>query len=161
MIQNGEDAKASKISFILDERSYETGSLLPKVEGKEGFERMQGPALYVYNNATFTEEDWRGIKSPRVGSKKDCPDKVGKFGMGFSSVYHVTGDPILSIQSRNQDCTYLFQIVPGSCQIKGSESWTSSISISPRMSGTGTSSLKAIVSSGATVLIKWSHGRYA
>ena len=55
---------------------------------------MQGPALYVFNNATFTEEDWRGIKSPRVGSKKDCPDKVGKFGMGFSSVYHVTGDPI-------------------------------------------------------------------
>ena len=92
MIQNGEDAKATKISFILDERSYGTDSLLPKVEGKEGFARMQGPALYVYNNATFTAEDWRGIKSPRVGSKKDDPDKVGKFGMGFSSVYHITGD---------------------------------------------------------------------
>ena len=35
---------------------------------------MQGPALYVYNNATFTKEDWKGIKSPRVGSKKDDPD---------------------------------------------------------------------------------------
>ena len=65
---------------------------MPKVEGKEGFARMQGPALYVYNNATFTKEDWKGIKSPRVGSKKDDPDKVGKFGMGFSSVYHITGD---------------------------------------------------------------------
>ena len=96
LIQNGEDAKASKISFILDERSYGTVSLLPKVEGKEGFARMQGPALYVYNNAIFTAEDWRGIKSPRVGSKKDCPDKVGKFGMGFSSVYHLTGKEYLN-----------------------------------------------------------------
>ena len=64
---------------------------MPKVEGKEGFARIQGPALYVYNNATFTDADWKGIKSPRVGSKKNDPDKVSKFGMGFSSVYHITG----------------------------------------------------------------------
>ena len=53
---------------------------------------LQGPALYVYNNAQFTKEDWAGIISPRLGSgKKKSPEKVGKFGLGFSSVYHVTG----------------------------------------------------------------------
>ena len=33
-----------------------------------------------------------GIVSPRLGSeKKKNSEKVGKFGLGFSSVYHVTG----------------------------------------------------------------------
>ena len=159
LIQNGEDAKASKISFILDERSYGTDSLLPKVEGKEGFARMQGPALFVYNNATFTEQDWRGIRNPRVGSKKEDPDKVGKFGMGFSSVYHVTGaitlKPLTQFFTKNP----FLKIAHGSCRIRGSESWTSSTSISQGMPGIGTSSLRVIVPSGATVLIKWSLGR--
>ena len=56
--------------------------------------------MYVFNDAIFSPEDWRGIISPRVGSnKKDCPEKVGKFGLGFSSVYHITGkltDPMCS-----------------------------------------------------------------
>ena len=59
----------------------------------------QGPALYVYNNAEFTKEDWAGIISPRVGSeKKKSPEKVGKFGLGFSSVYHLTGQTETEIQ---------------------------------------------------------------
>ena len=41
LIQNAEDANASTINFILDERTYGKKSLLPKVDGKEGFERMQ------------------------------------------------------------------------------------------------------------------------
>ena len=158
LIQNGEDAKASKISFILDERSYGTDSLFPKVEGKEGFARMQGPALYVYNNAIFTEADWKGIY-PRVGSKKDNPDKVGKFGMGFSSVYHVTGAITLKLLTEFFTKNTFLKIAHGSCRIGGSESWTSSISISQGMPGIGTSSLRVIVPSGATVLIKWSLGR--
>ena len=123
LIQNGEDAKASKISFILDERSYGTDSLLPKVEGKEGFARMQGPALFVYNNATFTEQDWRGIRNPRVGSKKEDPDKVGKFGMGFSSVYHVTGDSLLKTFVKPWPKTLSPQTQPNPNQFKDPR-WT-------------------------------------
>ena len=52
----------------------------------------KGPALYVYNDAEFTPADWKGIISPTMGSNKsDNPEKVGKFGIGFSSVYHITG----------------------------------------------------------------------
>ena len=48
----------------------------------------------MYNDAEFTREDWAGIISPRLGSqKKKSAEKVGKFGLGFSSVYHVTDCP--------------------------------------------------------------------
>ena len=39
----------------------------------------------------FTEDDWKGIRSAGVSQKKDKEEKVGKFGIGFSSVYHFTG----------------------------------------------------------------------
>ena len=51
----------------------------------------QGPALYSYNDATFSEEDWRGIKMLQNSIKKDDPLKVGRFGLGFKSVFHMTG----------------------------------------------------------------------
>lgn len=50
-----------------------------------------GPALYVYNNAVFTPEDWHGIQEIARSRKKDDPLKVGRFGIGFNSVYHITG----------------------------------------------------------------------
>lgn len=53
--------------------------------------QYQGPALYVYNNAVFTPEDWHGIQEIARSRKKDDPLKVGRFGIGFNSVYHITG----------------------------------------------------------------------
>lgn len=50
-----------------------------------------GSALYVYNNAVFTPEDWHGIQEIARSRKKDDPLKVGRFGIGFNSVYHITG----------------------------------------------------------------------
>ena len=52
---------------------------------------LQGPALYAYNDATFSEIDWRGIKMLQNSIKKDDPLKVGRFGLGFKSVFHMTG----------------------------------------------------------------------
>ena len=52
---------------------------------------FQGPALYCYNNAEFTNEDWEGLRRLMKGSKQDNPLKVGRFGVGFNSVYHITG----------------------------------------------------------------------
>jgi sacsin len=39
----------------------------------------------------FEEEDWDGITMVRKSNKHDNPLKVGKFGIGFKSVFHVTG----------------------------------------------------------------------
>ena len=51
----------------------------------------QGPALCVYNNAEFTKEDWKGIQMINSSVKEFDPVKIGRFGLGFKSVFHITG----------------------------------------------------------------------
>ena len=54
----------------------------------------QGPALYAYNDAQFTKEDWTGIRMLFDSIKVKDPMKVGRFGLGFKSVFHVTGESV-------------------------------------------------------------------
>lgn len=56
----------------------------------------KGPALYAYNNAAFSEDDWGGIQMAGRSVKRDDPNKVGRFGIGFNSVYHITGETMYS-----------------------------------------------------------------
>uniref|UniRef100_UPI00358E8447 sacsin n=1 Tax=Myxine glutinosa TaxID=7769 RepID=UPI00358E8447 len=88
LVQNAEDAGASDVKFLYDECSHGTDSLWCKELAK-----FQGPALYSYNNAVFMECDWKGIQETARSQKKDDPLKVGRFGLGFNSVYHVTDLP--------------------------------------------------------------------
>ncbi|XP_053184445.1 sacsin-like [Scomber japonicus] len=88
LIQNADDAGATEVVFIHDERSYGTKSLWTDELGK-----YQGPALYAYNNAAFTEDDWKGIQTSGRSVKRNDPNKVGRFGIGFNSVYHITDVP--------------------------------------------------------------------
>lgn len=60
---------------------------------------VKGPALYAYNNAVFSEDDWKGIRMLLQSVKQDDPHKVGYFGMGFKSVFHVTGIYIYPVHS--------------------------------------------------------------
>ena len=55
------------------------------------FNPYQGPALYAHNNAQFTKDDWKGIRMLCDSIKVKDPLKVGRFGLGFKSVFHVTG----------------------------------------------------------------------
>lgn len=57
-----------------------------------------GPALYVYNNALFTDEDWEGIQRAGRSFKRNDPNTVGRFGIGFNSIYHITGEPFENIK---------------------------------------------------------------
>ncbi|XP_069554684.1 sacsin isoform X2 [Brachyistius frenatus] len=88
LIQNADDAQATEVVFIHDERSYGTESLWTDELGK-----YQGPALYAYNNAAFTDDDWEGIQMAGRSIKRNDPNKVGRFGIGFNSVYHTTDVP--------------------------------------------------------------------
>ncbi|KAL9954188.1 hypothetical protein ACROYT_G041691 [Oculina patagonica] len=90
IIQNADDAGASKVSFLLDSR--------PSFYGKDSLyahslAQFQGPALYAQNNALFEESDWENLERLMRSSKKDDPLKVGRFGIGFNSVYHMTDLP--------------------------------------------------------------------
>jgi sacsin len=52
---------------------------------------MKGPALLAYNNAQFQTDDWESIRNIEKSEKCDKPLKIGKFGLGFNSIYHITG----------------------------------------------------------------------
>ena len=59
--------------------------------------QFQGPALLAYNNAEFTNADWKGLISLGISGKEKDPLKVGKFGLGFKSVFHLTGSFLVSV----------------------------------------------------------------
>ena len=52
---------------------------------------LQGPALYAYNDATFSDRDWMGIRMLQDSVKETDALKIGRFGLGFKSVLHLTG----------------------------------------------------------------------
>ncbi|XP_067364140.1 sacsin isoform X3 [Channa argus] len=88
LIQNAEDAGATEVRFMYDETEYGVESLW-----SPDMTQHQGTALYVYNDAVFTVEDWNGIQEIARSRKRDDPLKVGRFGIGFNSVYHITDVP--------------------------------------------------------------------
>ncbi|KAI9812928.1 MAG: hypothetical protein M1827_004446 [Pycnora praestabilis] len=88
LLQNADDAGASRIKFVLDTRSHATSELL--VPGLEGF---QGPALLAYNDALFTDKDFGSLSTIGDSGKMGDASATGKFGRGFNSVYNWTDSP--------------------------------------------------------------------
>lgn len=54
LVQNADDAGATKAAFLLDMRQHGTSSLLGP-----GMAAWQGPALLAYNNAIFSPGLWQ------------------------------------------------------------------------------------------------------
>jgi hypothetical protein len=74
LLQNAEDAGATEVAFELNAHGC-------------SFEHNGG--------RHFNEQDIRGITGIFNSSKKNNPDKIGKFGVGFKSVFVYTGTPIV------------------------------------------------------------------
>ncbi|KAG0227607.1 hypothetical protein BGX31_006891 [Mortierella sp. GBA43] len=87
-LQNAEDAGATKCCFMLDRTSYPKNKIL----GPE-MARWQGPALVIYNNAEFTDDDFNGLCKLGAGNKRSDSSKIGRHGLGFNSAYHFTDVP--------------------------------------------------------------------
>ena len=49
--------------------------------------------MIVYNNATFSDEDFISICKVAGETKKEDPFKIGRFGVGFCATYHLTDLP--------------------------------------------------------------------
>ncbi|CAG2253049.1 SACS [Mytilus edulis] len=92
IIQNAEDAEASEMKVMFDGRSVND---VDSIGGKPFTKYFKGPALCVYNNAQFTEEDWEGIQMINSSVKEFDPVKIGRFGLGFKSVFHITDYPMI------------------------------------------------------------------
>ena len=88
LIQNADDAGATTVKFLVDWRKGRTGSLF-----SPGMAECQGPALWAYNNAVFADEDFENINKLAGETKVEDISKIGRFGLGFNAVYHLTDVP--------------------------------------------------------------------
>ncbi|KAL4347431.1 hypothetical protein GQ457_17G023690 [Hibiscus cannabinus] len=88
LIQNADDAGATKVRLCLDRRYHASDSLL-----SDSLAQWQGPSLLAYNDAVFTEEDFVSISRIGGSTKHGQAWKTGRFGVGFNSVYHLTDMP--------------------------------------------------------------------
>ena len=91
-IQNADDAKAKEIVFILDQKSDYPNQLLVS-ETEEWKQLQKTPALCIFNNKPFKEEDIENICKLGRGGKGETSDTIGRFGIGFNIAYHLTDCP--------------------------------------------------------------------
>ena len=108
LIQNADDAGATEVRFLYDERANEDSLTCLFGEGMRG---CQGPALWVYNDAEFRDEDFANITKLNGGTKELHTEKIGKFGLGFNAVYNLTDVPVFV--SRN----YFVIFDPNTCYL--------------------------------------------
>src|SRR5438552_3302259 len=81
-LQNADDAQASVIEFILDRRTFASTTLpAPQMAS------LMGPALLVYNDSVFREEDFTNIQQVGDSGKRMELAKTGRFGVGFTAAY--------------------------------------------------------------------------
>ena len=91
-VQNADDAGASEIAFVLDQRKFKTERLFSK--GKNWGKLQEMPSLLIFNDRKFSDEDIEGIIKLGQGGKQDTPETIGRFGIGFNVAYHVTDCPM-------------------------------------------------------------------
>lgn len=79
LVQNADDAEAERLVFAVVEEGWPdaTNSLLA------------GPALVVANSGRFPGEDCEALHQALGGSKAHDAGKVGRFGIGLKSVFHI------------------------------------------------------------------------
>ncbi|KAF8888407.1 hypothetical protein CPB84DRAFT_1786293, partial [Gymnopilus junonius] len=75
-LQNAEDAGASKQILVNDRRTHPSE-----------------PAFLAFNDAQFSQRDWDALQHAYESSKSDDSTKIGKYGVGFRSVFHMTDCP--------------------------------------------------------------------
>ncbi len=88
MIQNADDAKATRIEFCIDLN-----------DSRQWKSRQPMQSLWIYNNSVFSESDFGNLELLGSENKMQKQDTIGKFGVGFNSVYNITDCP--SILSRD------------------------------------------------------------
>ena len=103
LLQNADDAGATKLVLILDERPPHR-ELAKQLEQQElsQLQPLLEPALLVRNDAPFRKtedghghDDFRALRTVAEGHKLNEVSSAGRFGIGFNSVYFLTDTPII------------------------------------------------------------------
>ena len=91
LVKNADDAGATDVRFLYDERTNEDAMTFLV---DEGMKKCQGPALWVYNDATFKDEDFVNITKLNEANNVYDTEKIGRFGLGFNAAYNLTDVPM-------------------------------------------------------------------
>ena len=100
LLQNADDAGARHFALYAD------ASLHPTDQGllDARLSPWQGPAVVAFNDAQFTDSDFEGIRQVGASVKRSDHSKIGRYGLGFNSTYHLTD--VVSFVSRDRLCIF-------------------------------------------------------
>ena len=93
LLQNAQDAHASRIKFELRADRLDV----------------------THDGRAFTERDVRGICGIKRSTKSDDPEQIGRFGIGFKSVYAYTKRPVIHCGAEHfaiHDYVYPYAVDP-------------------------------------------------
>ena len=79
LVQNADDAQATRLVFVVIQRGW------PEAQNS----LLRGPALLVANDGPFPVKDWDSLHHAIGGAKAEDVEKVGRFGIGLKSVFHI------------------------------------------------------------------------
>ena len=79
LVQNADDASARRLGLTVLEHGW------PDAQNS----LLRGPALLVANDGAFPDKDREALHKAIGGSKEDNEDKIGTFGIGLKSVFHI------------------------------------------------------------------------
>ncbi len=87
-LQNADDSQATELIVTFDRRNHNS------LKGTQ-YDAAQTPALLLYNNSKFNDNDFKSIvKISAQGKTKDARS-TGRFGQGFSSSFSISDYPSL------------------------------------------------------------------
>jgi hypothetical protein len=79
IVQNADDAGARRLHLVLMRRG---------IEGAANT-LLHGPALACINDGPFTPDHYQAIRAMSITSKAEDASKIGRFGLGQKSVFHL------------------------------------------------------------------------
>ena len=82
MLQNADDAKATKLFVIYDKRTHGNKSLF-----SERMSDFQGPSLLFYNDKEFSNQDIENIQKLGNSSKSGTKNCIGRFDFFISNFF--------------------------------------------------------------------------
>lgn len=85
-LANAADAGACQFGVVLDTSRHRSDHILcPEMEIFQ-----HRPAMVLFNDATFSLDDFRGLRNVGEGGKQSINGTIGKFGLGALSYYQFT-----------------------------------------------------------------------
>eukprot|EP00741_Cyanophora_paradoxa_P025245 tig00000361_g24364.t1 len=111
LMQNADDARATRIAFVVDLRTDHPADKLVATGGTRGREQVaalqRAPALLVFNDRPFSEEDFEAIRKLGDSDKARSTNKIGQWGLGFTrwglgfEFIGILPDPIVDTLARS------------------------------------------------------------